>query len=159
MVESYRHRRRLAGRLSCIPAASSQEASYKQCSPPCDGVAASLLPCPLLRASLRWVMCIKDITTSPMAKDWAVTPRRYDVKAYMHYFYDASVSVWTVEHQCNHRSLDKRRWSFSCQRVPEPQLYNSFQKFSAHCPWPPLSPLSRCHHSPEGRVSATPHLA
>ena len=35
-------------------------------------------------------MCIHDITTSPMAKYGAVNPRRYDVKAYMHYFYDAS---------------------------------------------------------------------
>jgi hypothetical protein len=34
----------------------------------------------LLSASLRWVMCINDITTSPMAKYWAVNPRRYYVK-------------------------------------------------------------------------------
>jgi hypothetical protein len=45
-----------------------------------------------------------------MTKDWAVTPRRYDVKAYMHSFYDASVSVWTVEHLWNHRVVH----SMSC---------------------------------------------
>src|SRR5205823_3538910 len=55
-----------------------------QCSHHCAGVAASLIPYPWLRASRRWVMCLKDITPSPMAQDRAVNPRRYDVTADMH---------------------------------------------------------------------------
>jgi len=94
-----------------------------------------------------------------MAQAGAVIPRRSDVTAYLHSLYVASVNVWTVEHQWNPSSLDHRRWACSWQRVPGPQLDNSFHPWSAHGPWPPLSPLSRCHHSPEGRVSATPHLA
>ena len=49
-----------------------------------------MITCPLLRASLRYVMCINDIATSPMAKYWVVSRGRYDVKAYIHYFYYAS---------------------------------------------------------------------
>src|SRR5438132_4629120 len=37
-----------------------------------------------------------------------------------------AITVWTVEHKCHHSSLGKNRSVFSCQRVPDPQLYNTF---------------------------------
>ena len=40
-----------------------------------------MITCALLSASLRCVMFINDIATLPMAKYWAVSPGRYDVKA------------------------------------------------------------------------------
>ena len=40
-----------------------------------------MITCPLLSASLIYVMFINDIATSPMAKYWAGNPRRYYVKA------------------------------------------------------------------------------
>ena len=40
------------------------------------------------------LMFINDIATSPMAKYWVVSPGRYDVKAYIHYFYYASSMGW-----------------------------------------------------------------
>ena len=40
-----------------------------------------MIICPLLSASLRYVMFINDIATSPMAKYWVVSPGRYYVKA------------------------------------------------------------------------------
>ena len=51
-----------------------------------------MLTCPLLRASLRCVMCINERATSPMAQSWVVSPGRYDGKAYMHSFSYASVA-------------------------------------------------------------------
>src|SRR5215471_20307531 len=41
------------------------------------------------------------------------------------------ITVWTVEHKCNHSSLGKSRWSFSCPEgtrstaVQHLQCYNS----------------------------------
>jgi hypothetical protein len=44
-------------------------------------ITTSLITCPLLLASLKCVMFINGIATSPMAKYWVVSPGRYYVKA------------------------------------------------------------------------------
>ena len=69
-----------------------------------------MIPYPLLRASRRWVMCIKDITPSPMAQDWAVNPRRYDVTAYMHSFYDASSADRDTGRVCKRSRAADHTW-------------------------------------------------
>ena len=49
-----------------------------------------MITCTSLSASIRCVMFINDIATSPMAKYCAVSSRSHDVKAQIHYFYYAS---------------------------------------------------------------------
>jgi len=55
-------------------------------------------------------MCIKDITPSPMAQDWAVNPRRYDVTAYMHSFYDASSADRDTGRVCKRSRAADHTW-------------------------------------------------